>query len=250
MHRLDPTTAVLEIVADRYQGAVVTFLSGSVMRGESTEASDLDIVVVYERVETAYRESFVHGGWPVEAFVHDPETLRYFFFKADYARGIPSLSHMVATGVPLPRSNDLSKALQVLAQENLFAGPPIWTDAQVSASRYAITNLVDDLRSPRSRAELTASGVALYSALAELFLRGQGLWFATGKGIPRPLESADPALAARFADAFAQMFETGQAETVIQLCEEILKPYGGWLLDDQYELHWVVTKKSVARPEK
>jgi hypothetical protein len=229
MHRLDPTTVVLEIIAERFKGAAVTFISGSVIRGKGTATSDLDIVVVYERVETAYRESFVHGGWPVEAFVHDPETLRYFFFKADHARGIPSLSHMVATGVPLPRSNDLSKALQVLAQENLSAGPPIWTDAQVLASRYAVTNLVDDMRSPRSRAELTASGVALYSALGELFLRGQGLWSATGKSIPRCLESADPALAARFTDAFAQMFETGEAETVIQLCEEVLKPYGGWL---------------------
>ena len=45
------------------------------MRGQATETSDLDLVVVYERLEAAYRESFVHGGWPIEVFVHDPETL-------------------------------------------------------------------------------------------------------------------------------------------------------------------------------
>jgi hypothetical protein len=100
--RPDPISAATEIVARRYEGAAVTFLAGSVMRGEGTDTSDLDLVVVYERIDAAFRESYTHAGWPVEAFVHDPETLRYFFLRTDYPSGVPSLAHMVSTGRPLP----------------------------------------------------------------------------------------------------------------------------------------------------
>lgn len=56
MTRLDPKLAACEVIAQRFDGAVVTFLSGSVMRGEETETSDLDLVVVYESIEAAFRE--------------------------------------------------------------------------------------------------------------------------------------------------------------------------------------------------
>ena len=229
MHRLDPTTAALEVIAERFNGAAVTFLGGSVVRGEATETSDLDLVVVYERLAAAHRESFVHGGWPIEAFVHDPETLRYFFLHVDRLAGIPSLPDMVASGIPLPRATDLSGSLQALAGDVISKGPPRWTDAEVAASRYAITNFVDDMRSPRSRAELTATATALYSALADHFLRTQGYWSAKAKAIPRRLEAVAPDFAERFIAAFTELFAKGQPEAVIQLCEEVLLPCGGWL---------------------
>jgi len=119
--------------------------------------------------------------------------------------GVPSLPDMVAGGIPLLGANDLSTSLQVLAAEILSTGPPRWTDAEVAASRYAITNLIDDIRSPRSREELTATATALYPALNEHFLRAQGLWSANGKAIPRRLEAVAPAFAGRFNDAFAEL---------------------------------------------
>jgi hypothetical protein len=94
-------TAALDIAKQRYGTAKVTFLAGSFVRGEATSTSDLDLVVVYEQVPQAYRESFMHGDWPVEAFVHDPETLRHFFLEVDRPSGIPSLPTMVMEGVPL-----------------------------------------------------------------------------------------------------------------------------------------------------
>lgn len=229
MQRPDAMTAALEIVAERYAGATVAFLAGSVMRGDATATSDLDLVVVYERLDAAYRESFVHGGWPIEVFVHDPETLRYFFLKSDGPRGVPSLADMVASGVPLPRATDMARSLQALAEDVMAAGPPRWSEQELAASRYEITNLVDDLRSPRSQAEQVATATALYLALSEHFLRAQGLWSATAKTIPRRLHAVAPSFAQRFTDAFAQLFETGHGDAVIALSEDVLKPSGGWL---------------------
>jgi len=231
MNRPDPLTTASEIIAQRYEGAAVTFLAGSVMRGEGTATSDLDLVVVYERIDAAFRESFTSAGWPVEAFVHDPETLRYFFLQVDRPGGVPSLPHMVSTGTPLPHATDFSRALQAFANEVLAHGPPRWNGDKLDMSRYTITSLVDDLRSPRSRAELIAIGTALYAALADHFLLGQGHWSASGKSIPRRLASIAPEFAGRFVEAFDLLFTSGRTEEVIGLCAAVLAPNGGWLFD-------------------
>ena len=75
---------------DRYAGPTAVFAAGSIVRGEGTPYSDLDLVVVYPDVACAYRESFRVRNLPVEAFVHDPETLKLFLRprrRAPRARG-------------------------------------------------------------------------------------------------------------------------------------------------------------------
>ena len=70
------------IRAERYPDAAVMFAAGSIVRGEGTAFSDLDLVIVHGRLDRAYRESFRYDRVPVEAFVHDPETLGTFFKKS------------------------------------------------------------------------------------------------------------------------------------------------------------------------
>src|SRR5215210_2942066 len=103
--RVSPEEAARGIWRERYAGARVLFLGGSVMRGEATAASDLDVVVVYEKLPNAYREAFVYAGWPVEAFVHDAGTLGRFFEK-DRERGLPALMSMVSEGVEVPEASE------------------------------------------------------------------------------------------------------------------------------------------------
>ncbi len=99
----------MRIQAERYRQAEVVFLAGSVVRGEGTSSSDLDLVVVFPRLPNAYRESFRFHEWPVEAFVHDPETIRFFFREVDGASGVPSLPALVHEGIELPGPNDVSR---------------------------------------------------------------------------------------------------------------------------------------------
>ena len=89
----------------RYPDASAIFAAGSIVRGEGTATSDLDLVVVYASLPSAYRESFRFGGVPVEAFVHDPETLEYFFVDVDRASGVPALPQMVVEGIEIPAPN-------------------------------------------------------------------------------------------------------------------------------------------------
>ncbi|HLM57763.1 MAG TPA: nucleotidyltransferase domain-containing protein [Pyrinomonadaceae bacterium] len=228
--RPEPAEAARRILGERYAGAGVLFLAGSVVRGEATPGSDLDLVVVYERLPNAYRESFVYEGWPVEAFVHDPETLRRFF-QSDSREGIPSILCMVLEGVELPAPSQLSAGLKAEAAAIVEAGPPVWDEEHVGNVRYWLTDCVDDLRHPRSDEELVATGAQLYELAADFFLRSRGLWSARRKMIPRRLRETDPDFAGRFNCAFDALFIEKRQDEVIALVADMLAPHGGFLFE-------------------
>jgi hypothetical protein len=230
--RPSPIKAALDIGRERFGAAKVIFLAGSVLRGEGTPYSDLDIVVICKRLPAAYRQSFVHEGWPVETFVHDPETLNYFFWEMDRPSGVPSLPTMVIEGKAIPKENPLSRSLRALAQGVMEAGPPKWTEPDIRRARHAITDLCDDIRAPRNQAELVASASRLYDLLADFYFRSMGRWSAKSKTLPRKLAEVDPALARCFTKAFDAVFSAHNSSLILQLSEHILGPYGGFLFDN------------------
>jgi predicted nucleotidyltransferase len=228
--RISPVEAARGIWRERYGGARVLFLAGSVMRGEATPASDLDIVVVYESLPNSYREAFVYAGWPVETFVHDAETLERFF-EADRRRGLPALMSMVWEGVEVPEASEFSAGLKRRAEELLQAGPPAWDAEELTLRRFRLTDWVDDMRYPRSPEELLATGAYLYQDAADFYFRSRGLWSAHSKTIPRRLRRADADFAGRFLSAFDALFAEKRTEPAAALVAELLEPFGGLLFD-------------------
>ena len=220
-----------EVLASKYSDARVIFLAGSIIRGEGTPYSDLDLVVIFDKLPTAYRESFRFQGFPVEAFVHDPETLNYFLYEIDRPSGIPSLAQMILEGIEIPEPNELSQSLKQLAASMIESRPPTLSDEDINKMRYNITNLIDDIRQSRSKDELVACGTQLYEALADYHFRTNNLWSAKGKSIPRILKQVDADLASRYCNSFEELLADGQPAKVIALAEEILKPNGGFLFD-------------------
>ena len=53
--RNDPVLTLKKLIGERYQGALAIFWAGSVSNGQGTEVSDLDLVIVYEKLPNAYR---------------------------------------------------------------------------------------------------------------------------------------------------------------------------------------------------
>jgi hypothetical protein len=228
-------TAILEaahaIRTERFAGAEIIFLAGSLVRGEGTAYSDLDVVVVYASLPAAYRQSFRFGPYPVEAFVHDPDTLEYFFTKVDRPAGIAALPQMVSEGVEIPGPTPLSQQLKARADEILAAGPPPLSVAEEQRLRYVVSDVLDDLRGVSAPVETVAVGAQMYEALANYYFRSQGLWSARGKAIPRYLARRDRQLASRYAESFELLFRTGNVAPVIAVAEEILQPKGGVLFE-------------------
>jgi hypothetical protein len=136
---------------------------------------------------------------------------------------------MVSEGIALPNPSDLSKELKAYADNLIAAGPKPWGEREINESRYAITDLVEDMKAPRSLDELHACATRLYSLVADHYLRSRQLWSARGKSIPRQLDRISPTLGITFREAFREVFEKGATERVFALCEEVLAPNGGWL---------------------
>lgn len=220
-----------EIQQQRYPDALVVFFAGSFVRGEATAYSDVDLVVIYEKLPHAYRESFTYHATPVEAFIHDPETLEYFFESVNAPTGIPSMMQMVIEGIELPKANDDSGKLKQLAQHYMDMGPPALTQEQIDRQRYAITDMLDDIREPRSYHELMATGAKLFETLADHHCRINGCWSGSKKTVPRVLKKHDEAFYQVYMDSFERLFREGEPDWVITLSESILAQSGGVLFD-------------------
>jgi hypothetical protein len=231
MDRSSPEVIADELRRDRFPAASVVIVGGSVVRGEGTRYSDLDIVVLFDKVDCAYRQSLVYKDWPVECFVHDMETLKYFFEEMDAKSGCPSLPFMVAEGITLPGENDLSMQAKRLAQAVINAGPAELDKQDLDRRRYAITDIIDDIRDPRSQSELMASGARLMEELADYYFRSHRLWSARGKTIFRRFQQVDARLGQRFDRSFRMLFVDSDPSACIALAEEILGEHGGFLFN-------------------
>ncbi len=235
-----------ELCSSRYADAEVVFLAGSIVRGEGTKYSDLDLVVVYKNLTAARRESFQFNGTPVEAFIHDPETLNYFFTEVDRPSGCPSLPQMVLEGIEIPMRTEFSERLKRIANSVIEQGPPPWSGSEMKNKRYQITDLIDDIREPKSIDELIATGAKLYELIADFYFRSNQAWSAKGKTIPRRLRQVDPEFAKRYSSAFENLFKLGDASSVIGLAAEAMNQCGGFLFDG----HQLEAPSSWRRPAK
>jgi hypothetical protein len=218
------------VFASRYASAAFAFAAGSIIRGQGTYLSDIDLVVIYDRLEAARRESFTVDDIPIEAFVHDPETLAWFV-RADVERGRPSILNMIADGEIIGNARDRAQAVQLDMAKRLAEGPPKLAPAELNALRYEITDLLDDLRGERRPSEIMAIGAALHPRLTELALRGRCHWNGTGKWAPRLLEAVDANLAFQFDQAFRALFVAADRAGIIALAEREMEPHGGRLFD-------------------
>lgn len=214
----------LSVLRTHHPDAEGALWAGSLSRGEGTEMSDIDLVVLYPRLERAWRETLTEARI-VETFVHDLDSLDVFFEK-DRDRGVPVLASMVAEGVAL-RDGPLVARARAAAAESLAGGPTPWSTEDIDRSRYLLTDLRDDLRGDSDPRRLRALGASLYEILLAHHRRCRGLWTAKSKAIPAFLSKEEPALAETYLTAFDQLFASAEPAAVLALIDTILAPTGG-----------------------
>ena len=227
----DPLYTIQKLVQERYFNAKAIFWAGSVSQYQGTSASDLDLVIVYESIPAAYREAFTYDDWPIDAFIHDTDTLRYFFEESRVGNGISGLNHMILNGRVVTEPNAFSENIKTLAREVLNAGPIAWGQEQIDKERFLITDVLDDIKYPASREEQIASAAWLLEALGQFYFRSKNKWCASGKSIIRYLKNDNPDLAEEFVAAFESLFQTGSSVLLELLLKKILEIYGGLFWD-------------------
>lgn len=229
MKRMKAPFAAKRFVDEEFPHCQAALLAGSVIRGEETPTSDLDIIIFDNQIEEAYRESRIEYGWPIEVFVHSLTSYKDYF-RSDAERARPSLPRMVAEGIVLKDSGILS-TIKNEAAELLNNGPAYWSEQTLKTKRYMLTDALGDLIGTQNEAEALFIANTLAEAIHEFVLRTNGQWIGASKWIVRALKQYDEDFAERFVKAFDAFYKTGNREGIIKIADEVLAPFGGRLFE-------------------
>lgn len=213
----------------RYPGAAALFWTGSLARGTGSRSSDIDLVVVFDRLDHAWRESFLEEGRLFEVFVHDLDSLDLFFEK-DAARGLPVLMDMVTRSVVL-RAGPVADAARGLAERRLAEGPRPWSAAELERSRFIAGDLLEDLRGATDPDEIRIIGALLYPHTLDHLRRSRGLWSGRGKHALRLLREEESEIGPALIAAFEALFARAEPGAVVETVDRIYAPCGGPLVE-------------------
>lgn len=180
----------------RFPNASLVLVGGSTARNERTATSDVDLLVLGDRVFSDERSSlaatFEHEGEVFEVFAYTSSG-----FNEWAERGVreyrPVIVDMLVSGVVVVDDGSLDRMRAHWAQT--YAAGPSVSDHELRARRYGITDLIDDLADAVDPVEKHVIAFTLYERLAELVLLYNRCWIGTGKNLPRRLRELDPQLA-------------------------------------------------------
>lgn len=230
---MDPVDAAAALVEQRFPECLAAFLAGSVVRGEGTLTSDLDIVIITTREEAPFRESLVASGWPVELFVHNQESYRHYF-ASDARRRMPSLPAMCLEAIVLKDTGGLAQRIKDEARELIERGPEPLTAEEIANARYMVTDVLDDLLGSESPEDYLFVAPELAAAAANLILAYNRQWTGKGKWLRRALNRHDPELARQLTAALQALYQTGHKEPLVRFADYALDLVGGRLFDGYY----------------
>ncbi|URT69003.1 nucleotidyltransferase domain-containing protein [Cytobacillus firmus] len=229
LNRLAPIEAAHQFVNEHFPNCKGALLAGSVVRGEATEKSDLDIVIFDKNLRTSYRESLIEYGWHIEVFVHNLTSYKQFF-KMDYERARPSMPKMVSEGIVL-KDDGIIESIKKEANDLLHNGPQEWSEETITTKRYFLSDALDDFIGSSNRSEELFIATTLAELLSEFVLRTNRQWIGTSKWVYRSLKDYDEEFANQFVKAFDIFYKTGNKGQVIELADNVLQPFGGKLFD-------------------
>ena len=225
----EPLVVAEHFIRQYFPNCLGAILAGSLVRGEGTSTSDLDIVIFDENVHSSYRESFFFEEWPVELFVHNMNSYKHFF-ELDCERAKPSLPKMIAEGLVIKGQGALT-SIQEEARLLLSNGPSEWSKATITIKRYFLTDVLDDFIGCTNSQEELYVAHSLFDLASEFVLRTNRQWTGTSKWGYRALKQFDESFANKFTEAFDAYYKHGEKEKIVEIVEEVLQPYGGRLFE-------------------
>lgn len=223
--KLNPLEAAQRFISTHFPRCQAALLAGSVVRGEATETSDLDIIVFDDTLVSSYRESFIEDGWHIELFAHNLMSY-HAFFEQDCRRAIPSLPRMVTEGIVL-KDTEIVEEIKQEARALLDSGPEPWSDETIELKRYFLTDALEDLIGCNTRAEGLFIASTLATLVCEFILRTNRQWTGSSKWTYRALDRYDAQAARELVTALEAYYQTNEPDALIRYVDETLSPFGG-----------------------
>ncbi len=231
--KITEKTAAQKFLQQAFPHCDVAILAGSAARGELTEHSDLDIVIVDKTQSSSFRQCFFCFEWKIEAFVYNRMSL-FYAFETSRLEGIPSIPRMCAEGIIL-KDDGSAEEIQAVAKEYFRNGPIKWTEEKKQSMRFMITDLLDDLVSYKEYKEKIFVAYHLFDIVSEFVLRANGHWIGYGKWMYRSLLHFDKDFCERYVEVFQIFMKTGNSEPLRTLIDKVLEQHGGKLFEGYKE---------------
>lgn len=217
------------LVANNFPKCSLAVLSGSSGRNENNEHSDLDIVILDDTAEYAYRKTLKTYNWIVEYFVLTSSSYRDIFNEGIQAAN-PSLQRMLDEG-RIIKCDECGARIIEEARSDLSYGPMLWSSDEIDEHRYLITDLLEDIKGGGPSAELWFTVNRLTVALCEFHLRVNRQWIAEGKHLFRALKKFDHDMALALESSLEAFYLGSNYAPLEKLIRKTLEPYGGMLLE-------------------
>jgi hypothetical protein len=231
--RMSPVDAAQAFIELQFPESIVAIVAGSFMRGEDTPTSDLDLMIVTHREGAPFRASFRAFGWPIEAFVHTPESYRRYF-QSDVDRRIPALPTVCIEGIVLRDADGLADRIRAEARDLIADGPPPLTEAEREDVRYALTDSLDDLLGTMDAGEEKFIAHEVAEISAKLLLLVNNRWIGRGKWLVRALRRFDEQAALRLDAVLSAYYRDQDKSALIAFARETLEAAGGPVFEGYY----------------
>lgn len=215
-------------VDTRFSDCIAALLFGSVARGEESDRSDLDVLVVMPDETQSYRQSFHEYGWNIEVWV---VSTGYATSKIQRPDGnqCPVTLTAYAEGLVLKDRDEFVQSLMEKASGILEEGPPPLTSRDIDTYRYMLTDWLDDFLDTTEHNEAVMISHALMVKSAEFLLAFHGRWIEVDRWMFRALKNFDHPLAAIHLDRLTEFYRSGEKDDLARHVEAIMALAGGKL---------------------
>lgn len=222
--------AAKNFIQSHFPNCSFALVAGSVVRGEATTTSDLDIVIINDVNEETYRESFYEYGWPIEVFIYTFDTYKSFL-DSDVKRRRPTLAKMLSEGIILNDKYGLESKLKEEANQLLQNGPDPFDKAEMYSQRYTITDMVDDLIGAEVYEEEMFIVNELSEKIINFILVNNGQWMGRGKWLSKLLRKLDEELYLEIINSMNKFYKDNDKQYFINFVTKELNKYGGRLFE-------------------
>jgi predicted nucleotidyltransferase len=179
-------------MADRFPTATVAVVAGSTARGTRTASSDIDLLLIGDDLFTGDSSSlaatYEFENEVFEVFAYTCNAFEQWALSG-VAQNRPVIVHMLLEGVALRGGQPLTELRD--SWRGAIAAGPVVSQHELDMRRYAITDLLDDLRDSADLLERNVIAFTLFNKVAELVLLSNRRWIGTGKYLPRRLRDFD-----------------------------------------------------------
>lgn len=225
---MDPVSVARAFVHHAHPAAECSILGGSAGTGKATANSDLDIVILYPNGHSNYAETTRYQGWVVEAFVHTPDSMSFWYEKERAAR-CAVLGDIVAQGVLLT-DQGAGESLQDSARRYMEKGPEPLSETERGIRLYGLSNSLDDLNGSADPAEKFAISADVFTQAVELLLLHENAWLGKGKWMVRRLDQLPQNQLARQLLAWAGSGKHDEP-ALARMTSEVLRQAGGYVME-------------------